>query len=303
MIIDIHTHLGDILAPNGGMLIFRKGVRKQRILDLITVAEWGLYKTNPVSEWVLTSLCEDLVTKAARARNLTATLENFRRSMDENGVAKSACMPIAPYVTFDDLKRARELDDGVIPFTSVDFSRHRDPEVQLKNDVAAGARGLKLHPIIQKERLSSKRTLEAVEAFAPHELPVLFHSGVQSYYLGAEKAEKQKTEYGDTAEAASLCTAFPGVSFIVGHAGLLQYRQTIDLFSSQKNVCVDLSFQSPNNIRNLTRAFGPERVLYASDWPWGDRKTSIASVSKACSGDKSLERLIYHENAERLLKL
>ena len=88
MIIDIHTHLGDILAPNGGDLIFRKGVRKQRVLDLVTVAEWGLYNTNPVSEWVLTTLFEDLVTKACRARNLTATLENCRLSMDQNGVEK-----------------------------------------------------------------------------------------------------------------------------------------------------------------------------------------------------------------------
>jgi uncharacterized protein len=29
MIIDIHTHLGDILYPNGGDLIDKKGVRKK----------------------------------------------------------------------------------------------------------------------------------------------------------------------------------------------------------------------------------------------------------------------------------
>ena len=28
MIIDIHSHLGDILYPNGGQLIFKQGVRK-----------------------------------------------------------------------------------------------------------------------------------------------------------------------------------------------------------------------------------------------------------------------------------
>jgi uncharacterized protein len=303
MIIDIHTHLGDILSPNGGLLIFRKGVQKQRVLDLITVAEWGMYKTNPVSEWLLTALCEDLVTKACRARNLTATLENCRQSMDDNGVVKSACMPIAPYVTFNDLKKAMESDAGVIPFTSVDFSVKHDLEALMKNDVAAGARGLKLHPIIQKEPLSSKRTFGVVEAFAPHKLPVLFHSGVQSYYLGKDKEEKQKPEYGDVKHAAKLCTEFPGVSFIVGHSGLFQYREAIDLFSSRKNVFVDTSFQAPKRINELIKAFGPERVLYASDWPWGDRKTNIASVAKACRGDKSLERLIYYENAARLLKL
>jgi hypothetical protein len=303
MIIDVHTHLGDILVPNGGQLIFRKGIRKQRVLDLITAAEWGLYNTNPVSEWLLSTLCENQVTKAARARNLTATLENFRQSMDQNRVAKSACMPIAPYVTFDDLKKASEADEGVIPFTSIDFSVEQDVAALLQNDVAAGARGLKLHPIIQKEPLSSQRTFEVVEAFAIHELPVLFHSGVQSYYLGQEREEKQKPEYGNSADAAKICAAFPQVPFIVGHAGLFQYRETIDLFSHRKNVCVDISFQSPKKIKELVKSFGPERVLYGSDWPWGNRKTSIACVAKACGGDKSLEQLIYHENAARLLKL
>ncbi|MBI4962614.1 MAG: amidohydrolase [Desulfomonile tiedjei] len=303
MIIDVHTHLGDILVPNGGQLIFRKGVRKQRVLDLITVAEWGLYNTNPISEWFLSTLCENQVTKAARARNLTATLENFRQSMDRNRVAKSACMPIAPYVTFDDLKMASEADEGVIPFTSVDFSQEQDVGAVLPNNVAAGARGLKLHPIIQKEPLSSQRTLDVVEAFAVHKLPVLFHSGVQSYYLGEEKEEKQKPEYGASADAVKMCAAFPQVAFIVGHAGVFQYRETIDLFSHRKNVFVDISFQSPKKIKALVKAFGPERVLYGSDWPWGDRKTSIAAVAKACGGDKSVEQLIYHENAARLLRL
>ncbi|MDQ7784581.1 MAG: amidohydrolase family protein [Desulfomonilaceae bacterium] len=303
MIIDIHTHLGDILRPNGGGLIFRKGVQKQRVLDLITVAEWGMYNTNPVSEWLLTALCEGLVTKACHARNGTATLENCRRSMDENGVVKSACMPIAPYVTFDDLRKAMESDPGVIPFTSVDFSANHDPEDLMKSDVSAGARGLKLHPIIQKEPLTSRKTFSAVEAFAPHELPVLFHSGVQSYYLGKDKEEKQKPEYGDVTHAVKLCKDFPQVSFIVGHSGLFQYRETIDLFSGMKNVFVDTSFQPPKRIDELIKAFGPERVLYASDWPWGDRKTNIACVAKACRGDQSLEKLIYFENAAKLLKV
>jgi predicted TIM-barrel fold metal-dependent hydrolase len=303
MIIDVHTHLGDILAPNGGRLIFRTGIRKQRVLDLITMAEWGLYSTNPVSEWLLSTLCENQVTKAARARNLTATLENFRQSMDQNRVDKSACMPIAPYVTFDDLKKAAEADKGVIPFTSFDFSTEGDMETPLRNDVAAGAKGLKLHPIIQKEPLTSQRTFSVVESFAVHELPVLFHSGVQSYYLGREKEEKQKPEYGNSEDAVKICAAFPRVTFIVGHAGIFQYRETIGLFSDRRNVCVDISFQSPKNIKELLKAFGPERVLYGSDWPWGDRKTSIAAVAKACGGDKSLERMIYSENAARLLKL
>jgi predicted TIM-barrel fold metal-dependent hydrolase len=303
MIIDIHTHLGDILNPNGGLLIFRKGVRKQKGLDVLTMSEQRMYQTNGFSEWFFTTLGQGLIIKATRARNLTATLENFQRSMDENKVAQSACMPVAPHVTFDDLRGVMASDARIIPFTSVDFAVNQDFENLLKTHVADGAKGLKLHPIIQKEPLFGKRTFDVVETFAPYGLPVLFHSSVASYYLGKEKRQKQKPEYGDVRQSEKLCAAFPGVTFIVGHSGMLQYRQTIELFSGLKNVLVDTSFQSPERIKELIRGFGPERVLYASDWPFGNRKTNIACVAEACGNDKYLKRRIYFENAAELLKL
>ena len=86
-------------------------------------------------------------------------------------------------------------------------------DAALARDVAEGARGLKLHPIIQKEPLNSKRTFEAVEAFAPHELPVLFHSGEFSYYLGEEKSRNQVPAYGAIHYARDLVAAFPKIPF------------------------------------------------------------------------------------------
>ncbi len=288
MIIDFHAHLGDAQTPNGGELIFRKGVKKQRVLDLITVTEWRKYKTVPVVEWVVKTLFTNQIARAGQARSLAATLENFKKSMDENLIEKSVCLPIAPYVTFAEVKKAAEADSGVVPFTSVDFSLDSDLQSVLDQDVMDGAKGLKLHPIVQKEPLYGVKTFNAVEAFAVHNLPVLFHSGIFSYYLGREKKTMQRPECGDPRDALKICTAFPKVSFIAGHAGLFQYRQTIDSLSGLENVYVDTSFQSPKHIKELVKAFGPERVMYASDWPWGDRRASLRSLAEACRGDKSL---------------
>ncbi|MBI5605563.1 MAG: amidohydrolase family protein [Deltaproteobacteria bacterium] len=303
MIIDVHSHLGDILYPEGGQLIFKKGIKKQRGFDIIGIAELSLYKTNPLSEWLLKKFCSNLITKAGRARNAAGTLENMQLSMTAAGVIKTACMPIVPYLTFEDLRKAQAVDPGIIPFTGIDFTRTDDAENQLKSDVAQGARGLKLHPNIQKEPLDSQRTFTVVENFSQFNLPVLFHSGVTSYYLGPESEKFEIPSYGETAYARKLVSAFPNVPFIVGHAGIFQYKETIGLLSGFKNTYVDTSFQPPNRIRELIQAFGPERVLYASDWPWGDRRASVSAVRKACRGDRSLEKLIYSENAARLLGL
>jgi predicted TIM-barrel fold metal-dependent hydrolase len=300
VIIDCHGHLGNILYPGGGELIFRKGVKKRFGIDVTAFSERWLHAAMPD---VVLRLLSTQITRSQRARNETATLENMRRSMDKAGVEKMVCLSVPPHVTFEDLRRAAEIDPGVIPFTGVDFTRQDDVQASLDADVAAGARGLKLHPVIQKEPLNSERTFEVVEAFSVHGFPVLFHAGVFSYYLGAEKSRNQVTSYGEIHYARDLVTAFPKVDFIAGHAGLFLVDDVTAMLGSCSNVYVDITIQSPAAIRRLIDVFGPEKVLYGSDWPWGNHVPGIKAVRKACKGDRTLEDLIFYENAAGLLKV
>jgi len=77
----------------------------------------------------------------------------------------------------------------------------------------------------------------------------------------------------------------------------------ISMLRGFPNVSVDISFQSPEKIRDLLNSFGPGRVMYGSDWPWGGRKTPVKTVKIACRGDRALERKILYENAAGLLKM
>lgn len=304
-IIDIHTHLGDILHPGGGSLIRQTGIRKRIFYDIISHSELTLYRSAPLfwlEKWIY-HRCSYLVTLAERARNATATLENMMRAMEDNGISASACMPIPPYLTFADLEQASEQHTGIIPFTGVDFTKPYDVEAALKKDVASGARGLKLHPIIQKTPLSDQKTFDAVEAFAAHHLPVLFHCGVSSYYLGEEKTTRQIPALGAIDHAEKLVRAFPGVTFIAGHGGMFDYRETIAKLSRYRNVMVDTSVQAPSRVKELMAAFGPDRVMYASDWPYGNQKPAIRVVKKVCAGDTALEKKLFYENAAAVLGL
>ena len=279
MIIDMHTHLGNILYPGGGELIHCKGVKKKRIFDVVSLSEKMDHQGTPpfLYEWA-----HSFVTRSSRARNATATLENMRGAMDAAGVGRCVCMPIPPYVTFQDLHSAALKDNGIIPFTGMDYTQSFEPDLKFKKDVAKGAKGLKLHPIIQKTALNDDKTFQTIEAFSVHNLPVLFHCGKSSYYLGKESRLREKPALGAISHARELAGAFPKVRFIAGHAGLFEYRAVIDLLSPCPNIMVDTSFQSPERIRQLIAAFGPERVLYASDWPYGNMAPAIKIVKKAC---------------------
>ena len=299
--IDIHCHLGDILFRGGGAIIHLKGVRKRPALDPLSVSEvfsyrWGLL------ERFFTRLFPSVIVSAQFARNAAATHENLRRAMEKEGVFLSVCMPVPPCVTGEDLLRVSRNDPAVIAFTGVDFTKDQDPASFLARDVGLGARGLKLHPILQGVSLDSVRTFEAVDAFAPHGLPVLFHCGICTYYHRADR-DREVPDYGAVSHAVRLVEEFPEVNFIAGHAGLDEVREVIEELAGFPNVWVDTSFQSPRVIRELIRAFGPEKVLFASDWPWGSMAAARRAVRIACSGDRGLEQRICCTNAASLLRI
>ena len=306
MIIDAHTHLGNILYPDGGRLIHEKGVKKKFVLDPVTLSEMMLHVnvgnmgySKPDHEGWL----HKLVVKADHARNLTATRENMRKAMNRNKVDYCAVMPIPPYVAFSDLRKAAEKDPGILPFTGVDYSREYNLKASLDEDVRNGAKGMKLHPIIQNWPLTHPKTFEAVEAFAGHDLPILFHCGISHYYTDEQEKKGANPEYGAILYAAELVKAFPQARFIAGHAGLFQINDVMEMLGDCDNVWVDISIQSPKRIRRLLDVFGPDKVLNASDWPWGNMKTSLRAVKWACKGDRALERKILFENAAELMKL
>ena len=301
-IIDAHSHLGDILYPDGGQLIGKKGVTKQPVFDPATIGERALFRDPVGLGKVVYRLFGRWVTQGERARNFTATLENFKRSMEETGITYSLCLPIPPHVSFADIAPVAETYQGLVPFTGVDYTTNDDPVPRLAADVGAGARGLKLHPIIQNVPLTSARTRAAVEAFGVHDLPVLFHCGISSYYLGKERT-KQQPRYGEIRYAAELVRDFPAVSFIAGHAGLFEVWDVMRMLGDFGNVWVDTSFQSVAVVRELIATFGPERVLFGSDWPYGNRAPALAIVKAACRGDRGLERRIFFENAAELLDM
>ncbi|MGE5450025.1 MAG: hypothetical protein ACM3PA_01460, partial [Methanomassiliicoccales archaeon] len=195
MIIDSHGHLGDILYPQGGELINRLGVVQAKMWDPQTTNEKQLNRSFGLGKLAYKATGY-WATKAQRARNFTATLENFSHSLDTSGVEYAVCLPIAPNLTFEDLARARELEPRIIPFTSVDFTHQHDVGIKLRQDVEAGAMGLKLHPVIQAISLQDERSLQALQAFAPLKKPVLIHGGMSRYYLGDEK-DKNVPAYGN----------------------------------------------------------------------------------------------------------
>lgn len=301
-IIDVHGHLGDILYPHGGELIFKTGIKFP-----VSFWEWFLCERVLYKETFFFRTAEKISpywsVKRERKRNFAATLENLRKSLDGTNIVKCVCAPVAPNVTYDDMLAPAKAESRIIAFTSPDFtSGISNMKDKLSSDLKKGATGVKIHPIIQEVEADSECVMEAIDTVQQYSKPVLLHAGPARYYLAAEN-KTLSIDYSSIERIERLISAFPKVNFIIGHAGLDDFRKVIDIMPKYKNAYVDTSFQYPQAVRDLIAAFGAERVMFASDWHYGLRKPAIAAVMKACGNDSGLQKNVFYDNAAYLLKI
>lgn len=301
-IIDVHGHIGDILYPDGGELIFKTGIKFP-----ISFLEWFLCERVLYKETSLFKTVEKLFpywsVKSERKRNASATLENLCKSLDGTNIVKCVCAPVEPYVSYNNILAASKIEPRIIAFTSPDFTLGiNNMKDKLTSDLKKGAMGIKIHPIIQEVEADSEIVLAAVEALQPYSKPVLIHAGSSSYYLPSEN-KTRFINYSSIERIEQLISTFPKVNFIIGHAGLDEYEKVIKIMPKYTNAYVDTSFQNPQTVKDLITAFSGERVLFASDWHYGLRKPAINVVLKACENDASLLKSVLYDNAANLLNI
>jgi hypothetical protein len=261
--------------------------------------ENALYRQSFASRFVNNYL-PFLFVKHERERNFASTFENWLESLDGTGITHAVCAPISPNSTYSDMTEVRKRDSRALPFTSPDFTAENTIE-KLTAEVE-GSFGVKIHPIIQEIEADSKRMMEVVDSVSAAKRPILLHAGRARYYLKREGRER----FIDNSSADKLhrlIATFPDQRFIIGHAGLDEVRYVLDELPKYRNVYVDTSFQPPETIRLLIKAFGGQRVLFASDWPYGIRKPAITAMEQACKGDSLLQRAVFYENAMELFNL
>ena len=303
-IIDMHGHLGNILYPSGG-LIFSEGRKFPPSRGLQFLDEKYLFRDIRLG-LALNKLFPNWSVNCERARNAAATLQNFRKSIpvDEN-IQLCACFPVAPNTAYEDICKAREKDPRILPFASPDFTLGvAGMAKKLASDLLSGAAGVKIHPIIQETEADSEAVTAAVQAVADaaKPAPVALHTG-RAYYYTPKENKARFADYASAPKIARLVSEFPNVNFIAAHAGLAEYALYAKLLAPYKNAYVDTSFQPPEIIRELVAAYGADRVLFGSDWPYGLRAPAIRAVSEACGGDKGLCKALFYDNAAALLGL
>ena len=297
-IIDSHAHLGDIFHENRNVT-FKTNVKKGDYVDhFVRLEESGF--TLPL----FTGAPDDLakVIDGGQFRCWESTLEQLTAQMDECEMAGVVLLPCLPNTSFEEYLAASMLEPRILPFSAADFSLPVDEMVtKLKKDVSRGAKGLKLHPVLQNVRLLDDRMAAAAEVFWESGLPVLTHVGIGQYYHDP-CPWPVNNQYGDPEDFFEFCNLYPGKTIIGAHMAA-DAQSIVDNVKDVSGVYADTSFCDAQAARESVRIMGAEHILYGTDYPFTHEKYNITVIEEAFADDPDTKDLVFYGNIARLLNI
>lgn len=301
MIIDCHAHIAS-----------------QRVLPPSFFDGWAkTVKSNLPMQ--LDAAQESRIDDLLRELNEDPTCTKLLEEMDLAGIDRAVLLVIDFGLVFKNLaltieelhlehKKLLDRSDRFIAFAGVDPRRGREGLDLFERAVREwGFRGLKVYAPCGFSP-SDRRLFPFYEICQELRLPVLTHVGPTSSALSFKRSQPLGVD--------DAARSFPGVNFILGHAGVMHYRQAGLLAEYRPNVYLDLSgFQAEMNkgtfrhilrwhvARGLTR-----KLLFGTDWPiyrfWGTQSKWVGEL-RECQAEGIISdedaRHIFSENMRGLL--
>ena len=226
--------------------------------------------------------------------------ENLLRRMEEADISLSVVQPVVsrPETQTDVNRFAREIvRTNLISFGGLHPDcPHVLEEIEKLKDLHMA--GVKFHPPFQKVHLEDGKYREIWERINHLGLPVLIHCG----------CAKVPSPYDlHPASAEEIVRHLPDVPVILAHMGGLSMDQTGEdrLYRMPENVYIDTAmsaeFQDKDEFERIAGSFGPDLVIFGSDFPYGSQRAAIRLIEE--TGFSPWEKAaILGENARKILK-
>ena len=176
----------------------------------------------------------------------------------------------------------------LVPFCRLD--PNSEPIAELERCLAAGHRGVKLHPRAEAFDLGGAEVGEIFAMAHEHRLPVLIHAGRGIPTLGRD--------------AVALARRFPGSRVILAHAAICDLNWIWREARELQNLFFDTSWWNPIDLAALFTLIPPGQIIYGSDPPYFTPAlvaTSTVYAGLHCGLDADKLRVILGGQLERLI--
>ena len=169
------------------------------------------------------------------------------------------------------LAAASASQGGLIPFCRV--NPHTNPVRELERCLAAGARGVKLHPRAERFDLRHPGVAAVFAAAAERRLPVIIHAGLGIGSLGRD--------------ALTLGGRYPQAPLILAHLGITDLAWIWRRIGDHPSLFFDTAWWNPADHLALFAHVPPGRILLGSDAPYGT-PAAAAIVAIRCARQAGL---------------
>jgi predicted TIM-barrel fold metal-dependent hydrolase len=182
---------------------------------------------------------------------------------------------------------AGESEDRLIPFCRLDPTE--GPVAEAERCIAAGARGIKLHPRAQEFGFDGKE-LESIFTVAEQaQAPILIHAGRGLPPIGKELAE--------------LALRHPEIVLILAHGAICDQGILTSMLAEHPGVLYDTSCFFALDVVELLARVPIERIVFATDPPYGQTQSGLYLVLRLAAHarlDEHATRLLLGETVAGL---
>ncbi len=159
------------------------------------------------------------------------------------------------------LAAAAASDDRLVAFCRVDPLANDDPVAEIRRCVAAGARGIKLHPRAERFDLDAPAVRDIVALADEEHLPILLHAGRGIPALGEH--------------VLAFAQEFPRARFILAHCAVSDLAWIWQRIHEYPNVFFDTAwFSAPDQLAVFSH-IPPGQILFATDIPFGTPQLAV----------------------------
>src|SRR5437762_5972713 len=196
---------------------------------------------------------------------MSATLEELTGMLDDVGSRAVFFTMHEPdgYPEANDrvLAEAGQTGGGRVPLCRV--NPHDSAPAEARRALAAGARGIKLHPRAEQFTLDHPAVRSLAALADERQLPILIHAGRGIPALGMH--------------AVQLAGEFPGARLILAHAAICDLSWIWRVAAEHPNLLFDTAWWLPSDLQALFSLAPPGQILFAADAPDGATASSSAS--------------------------
>ncbi|MCW3028019.1 MAG: amidohydrolase 2 [Solirubrobacterales bacterium] len=195
------------------------------------------------------------------------TLEQLLSQLDDAGARRACVFPLhdperRPSYSLPNnrvLEWAGESEGRLVPFCRLDPSE--DPVDECERCLAIGARGIKLHPRAQDFDFDGKEMDDVFKIAEAASVPILIHAGRGLPPLAEGLVD--------------LALRHPGAVLILAHGAICDQGILTSRLADHPGVLYDISCFFPLDVIELLARVPVERIVFASDPPYGLPTTSL----------------------------